>query len=95
MIIFLLAIIQNNEITVITHYYQCCYVKEIVDREEEIIQRIRAKVEEINPLVPLHSYTIDFCVDPNSDKVWLIEINNPVCFLVRFFLPFFCNLFFF
>ena len=73
-----LGLIYNNEITVITHYYENCYVKEIVDREDEIVSRIRAKFDEINKKVPISNYTIDFCVDPNSDKVWLIEINNPV-----------------
>ena len=62
----------------ITHYYENCYVKEIIDREEEIVRRIRAKFEELNKVIPIDTYTIDFCVDPNSDKVWLIEINNPV-----------------
>jgi len=71
------TLVYNNEITVITHYYENCYVKEIVEREEEIVRRIRAKFEELNKLIPIDTYTIDFCVDPNSDKVWLIEVNNP------------------
>ena len=76
--IYLIAIVQKNEITLITHYYQNCYVKEIVDREDEIVERIRNKFNEINKFIPIDTYTIDFCVDPNSDKIWLIEINDPV-----------------
>lgn len=76
--IYLIAIVQKNEITLITHYYQNCYVKEIVDREDEIVERIRNKFNELNKFIPIDTYTIDFCVDPNSDKIWLIEINNPV-----------------
>jgi len=71
------TIVFNYEITVITHYYSNCYVPEIAEREEEIVSRIREAFKIVHPLVNLADYTIDFCLDPNSDKFWVIEINNP------------------
>ena len=55
-------------------------MQEFIEREQEIVNRIVAKFEELNPIIPMDTYTIDFCVDPDSDKVWVVELNNPVFF---------------
>jgi hypothetical protein len=72
------AFIYNSKITAITQYYKTTYVPEMVALKESLQNRMISFFEEnIKGRIPTTDYVVDFAVDPHSDTIWVVEINNP------------------
>jgi hypothetical protein len=69
----------DGEMTACTQYYSDCFVPTLPARKADIQHRILAFHHETKHLIPLAHYTIDYAVDPTLHKIWIVEINNPVC----------------
>jgi len=49
----------------------------MAQNKEKIKNRILKFFEETKHLVPIDDYVIDYALDPHSQKIWIVEINNP------------------
>jgi len=68
----------DGEMTACTQYYSDCFVPELVTRKHEIQERLLAFHLATRHRIPISTYTIDYALDPHSDRIWIVEINNPV-----------------
>jgi len=69
--------VYNNKLTCLSQYYHYCYFPGMVQIKSKIEQMIQAYFEKIKDVVPLRpqEYVVDFAVDVDNDKVYIIEIN--------------------
>ena len=66
----------NERITAMSQYYSSCFVPWLAEKKQFIQQRIEDCFAEINPIINLNSYVIDFAFD-YDDRLWVVEVNLP------------------
>jgi hypothetical protein len=74
------AFVYGGKLTACTQYNVGLYVPLLVEKRLETAQRVQNFWSQtIHPLLEQHiqTYVVDFAVDPHSDKIWVVEINNP------------------
>lgn len=72
------AFVWNSKITAMTQYYKTTYVPQMVTLKQSLEERMLTFFEEhVKEKIPITEYVVDFAVDPTSNKIWVVEINNP------------------
>jgi len=71
------AFVVNNQLRGMCQYYHYMYFPRLVDNKVLIDQLVHKKFEEIKDLVPIpdKTYVIDWAVDLDRQKVYIIELN--------------------
>lgn len=63
--------------TACSQYYAGTYVPELAKNKDKVAQRILDFFEKTKNLISIQEYVVDYALDPKSDKIWIIEVNNP------------------
>jgi len=66
--------VTNRNLNALTQYYDNCFLEELVDRKNELEEKIFRCWEEIKDLLPFENAIVDFCLDENDNAI-LLEIN--------------------
>ena len=68
------AFVHEKKLTAITHYYKFCYVADIDTRKPLYKKLMEQYYEQISDNLP-DSCVIDFCINPESQVVKVVELN--------------------
>jgi hypothetical protein len=71
------SFIFGGKMTGCSQYYSGTFVPELFANKEGVQNRIVSFFESTKHLIPLDDYVIDYALDPFSEKIWIVEINNP------------------
>jgi len=75
------AFVFGGKLTAISQYYKSTFVPELVQKKKNIEERMiefwEKNIKTIFMEKGVADYVVDFAVHPNSDKIWIVEINNP------------------
>lgn len=76
------AFVVRGQMTAITQYYMLCYIPEIARNSSKLATMMRefwaTKIKDrIAPSGGIdNTYTIDFAITPEMDRIWVVELNH-------------------
>lgn len=72
------SFVYGSKMTAITQYYKTTYVPEMAKKKETLQEQMLSFFEEkVKSRIPIANYVIDFAIVPETNVIWVVEINNP------------------